>query len=375
MFLFQRHVVLVLVVLIWWLCIATPPAFADSGTRNGTSSHSQSPADVLKEFLATKREIGEIIYTWHLPANPRPIPGLGKPMPEIKAAFRAKWQPGAYFFMQLKGTNHLDSPTKDQVQAIVGKVGNKAWAFDNGYLRIYDEQLSGSAAKNLSNEQHWALSQLYAALGFGILHIPGSLQWDENNFVAVPLGDGTLEGRLTTLDNGLPDEIITTFNGHQGRLKLRYGGPNGRKELPDGYDRVTVSPDGKRDPGTEVRILSISLTNSLLPPTQFGPEAVLASLDAAALPPNERAVTHDLVSEAPAHTATRSQKTPPDSSVTTIVYSNKHDFFVRGHTLVRMTGPPEHSPRGLFLVVAMALVAIPFALFFLTNRKKRQETK
>ncbi|MBI1178882.1 hypothetical protein GC207_15730 [bacterium] len=357
-----------------WLAVFGQVGFAaDSGTRRGTSDRRQSPVDALKDFLASTHETGEIIYTWRLPATTKPIPGLGKPMPEVKVAFWAKWQPDAYFLSQLKSADSLVPPARNQVRAIVGKAGQQPWAYDNGYLELWKDQLSDSATESLRKRQHWALSQLYATLGFGILYNPGSLKWEGNSFFAAPLDSGTLNGHLTVLDSGRPNEIVTAFNGHESRLRLFYDGSNGGDSFPSGYDRESLLPNGENVPGEEVRILFMSLTNSVLPIEKFEPQAILASLDARALSPDEHATTEDSSPrKASAINSTRLEKTPlPNPSITTIVYSNKHDYFIRHNALIPVMGPPEHPPLGWFVVAAVVLVAVPFAFYFYINRKKR----
>lgn len=313
---------------------------------------SDSPTEVLKAFLAKEHDFGEISYTWRFTRG-QTIPGTKIRIPDTPSVFKAKWQPGSSFFMQLESTNGLLTLAKDQVAMVVGNAGNDVWRYENGYLHRYARDEVGSASGTHANHRAEADQQLFTALGFGIPYLPGSLTWDGMSFKGTGFDKHVFQGELRVSQKGLPDKILippVSLGRPVYCIQLYYDVPPTGASLPSGYDYLETLTNGTEHSAIEVRILSLSTTNVASPECAFQPEALLPW--GFASPPSPQTKARPLE---------------------TIVHSNHQEYVAQSNGLVLL--PKVATGSGLYkklVIYAVLGTTAAFTAFVVRTRKNKR---
>lgn len=112
-----------------------------------------SAAQLLKAFLASPRDRGEVIYLYHSLVKPYVPPGAKTTANlERASAIKAKWQPGAYYFMTLDDPSHARLPNRTNIVAMGGQMGVESWWYSAGVLRKYELNPSPAAKDDLASQ-------------------------------------------------------------------------------------------------------------------------------------------------------------------------------------------------------------------------------
>ncbi|MGV3756598.1 MAG: hypothetical protein ACO1QS_14545 [Verrucomicrobiota bacterium] len=305
--------------------------------------------DALKAFLAAKRDSGEVVYTYEfLPV----LPMMKGPAPI--SAHRVRWQPDSFYSIQVREAGSVMLPATNDVVTIGGKAGALPWDFSHYTLNVYDKELSPASSALLKNQQYSFLSQLYSVIGFGIMHVPGTLKWKGDVFSAAPYSaEVPLSGEVVCGTNGIPNLIIKRFNGNISHINLLYDGKPRGDNLPTGFELAFRNPKGEMEVQMRMQILMLSVTNPVVDISEFTPWAVLSSLGK----------------------VSPEKDTNMSRAMLTMVHSNNANYFVRSNRMVLMKAAnPKPASNALFLFAMLSslpLFLIMYHLYRKNNKPKK----
>lgn len=241
-----------------------------SQVLSGNSQVTNSPSDLLKWLIAAEPESGRIAFTiQHL---------VGLPVGSSKAAvplesYESRWQSNSCYVVQFSRGEPNDHGA---ILDLGGIVSNTYWHVFNNKVRVWQEENATRETNNVKACVDHLRGIASYVMHFGIAHKPGSLRWYGNKFSAVALNGATMDGELTTSQEGLPDHLYFQCLGAKvaGCIDFAYaerGTTAVELPIPESFVSNAIDEHQEKHPAQSTTIKTFAL-NAPFSPIGFTPQ-------------------------------------------------------------------------------------------------------